>query len=73
MSQNNSSKTNSLEIIQKRSLIGRPKKQEGTIKALGLGRIGKKVIHADTPDIRGMINKVIHLIEVKEIKSGDKA
>ncbi len=56
-----------LEIIQTGSVIDRPKDQKATIKALGLSRPNKKVVHNDTPQIRGMIRKVEHLVTVKEI------
>jgi large subunit ribosomal protein L30 len=56
-----------LKITQIRSTIGRIKKQKETIKALGIGKLNQSVIHKDTPQIRGMIEKVKHLVEVKEI------
>ncbi len=54
-------------VKQKRSKIGRPLKQKRTLIALGLGKINKEVELVGTPQILGMINKVKHLIEVKEI------
>ena len=57
-----------LKIIQKRSIIDRAEPQKRTIKALGLGRPNYSVVHEDTPQIRGMIRKVIHLVEVEEVK-----
>ena len=54
-------------VKQKRSKIGRPSKQKKTLIALGLGKINKEVELLGTPQILGMINKVKHLIEVKEI------
>ena len=56
-----------LKITQIKSLIGRRQKQRGTIRALGLKRIDDSVEQADTPVIRGMINKVSHLVEVEEV------
>ncbi len=56
-----------LKITQIKSLIGRREKQRGTVRALGLKRINDSVEQADTPVIRGMINKVSHLVEVEEI------
>ncbi len=56
-----------LKITQVRSTIGRLPKHRRTIKALGLGRIRKTVTHEDTPQIRGMVKAVRHLIEVEEI------
>lgn len=60
--------TKKLKIIQTKSIIDRPKKQKLTIKALGLGRPNYQVIHNDTPQIRGMIKKVSHLVKVEEIE-----
>jgi large subunit ribosomal protein L30 len=56
-----------LKITQIRSTIGRIKKQKETIKALGIRKLYQSVIHEDTPQIRGMIEKVKHLVEVEEI------
>jgi large subunit ribosomal protein L30 len=56
-----------LKVTQIRSSIGTKPKQRGTLRSLGLGRIGKSRIHQDRPEIRGMIAKVPHLIEVQEI------
>jgi large subunit ribosomal protein L30 len=57
-----------LKVKQIRSIIDRPERQKLTIKALGLGRPNWEKIHNDTPQIRGMINKVIHLVEVSEFE-----
>ena len=57
-----------IKIIQTRSVIDRPKDQKRTIEALGLGRPNYERIHNDTPQIRGMINKVSHLVRFEEIK-----
>ena len=53
-----------IKVKQIHSTIDRPMKQKLIIKALGLGRINKVKEHNDTPQIRGMINKVKHLVEV---------
>lgn len=55
-----------LNITQVRSTIGCKPKQRGTIRALGLGRIGRTVTKPDTPEVRGMINRVPHLVDVEE-------
>ena len=55
-----------LKITQVRSTIRKIENQKRTIEALGLGRIGRTVEHADTPQIRGMIEKVHHLVTVEE-------
>ncbi len=57
-----------LKITQIRSVIDRPKDQKRTIEALGLGRPNYVKIHNDTPQIRGMVNKVSHLVKVEEIE-----
>lgn len=57
-----------LLITQTRSVIDRIEPQKRTIKALGLGRPNRTVVKEDTPQIRGMIRKVIHLVDVKEIE-----
>ncbi len=56
-----------LKVKLVRSLIGRPKKQREVVKGLGLGRINSEVTRKDCPEIWGMINKVPHLVEVKEL------
>ena len=56
-----------LKVTQIRSSIGTKPKQRGTLRALGLGRIGKTHVFPDKPEIRGMIAKVPHLIEVQEV------
>lgn len=55
-----------LHVKQVRSAIGRPEIQEKTLKALGLGRIGKSNDLPDNESVRGMIFKVKHLVEVVE-------
>jgi large subunit ribosomal protein L30 len=57
-----------IKIIQTRSIIDRPKDQKRTIEALGLGRPNWEKVHTDTPQIRGMIRKVTHLVRVEEFK-----
>ena len=55
-----------VKITQKKSLINRPVRQKRTIQALGLGKINRTVEVEATPQIKGMINKVHHLVEVTE-------
>ena len=55
-------------ITQIKSTIDRKENQKRTIIALGLGKIRKTVTHNDTPQIRGMIRAVNHLVTVEEIK-----
>ena len=54
-----------IKIKQVRSRIRCPKTQKRTLDALGLRKIGRVVEHDDNPAIRGMINKVKHLVEVE--------
>lgn len=53
-----------ITIKQVKSRNNRPIDQKRTLEALGLGRIGSVSEHEDTPSLRGMINKVSHLIEI---------
>ncbi len=57
-----------LRVTQIRSAQSRGAKQQGTMRALGIRRIGQSVEHEDVPVIRGMIRKIEHLVEVEEIK-----
>lgn len=61
-----------LKVRQIKSSIDVNKKHKLILEALGLGRIGKERIHRDTPQIRGMIEKVKYLIEVEEIEEERK-
>jgi large subunit ribosomal protein L30 len=56
-----------LKVTQTRSGIGCKPKQRGTLRALGLGRIGKSNTLPDRPEIRGMVAKVPHLVKVEEV------
>ncbi|MFN3505154.1 MAG: 50S ribosomal protein L30 [Caldimicrobium sp.] len=56
-----------VKIILKRSRFGWKPEHRETLKGLGLKKIGQAVIREDTPSIRGMINKVKHLVSVEEI------
>ena len=53
-----------IKLIQTRSKIGQTKGQRSTLKSLKLGKIGRIAEHKDSPDIRGMMRKVSHLIEI---------
>jgi large subunit ribosomal protein L30 len=59
-----------LRITWVKSSIGYSRRQKGTIRALGLRRLGDAVEQSDTPAIRGMVDKVSHLVEVEEISKG---
>jgi large subunit ribosomal protein L30 len=56
-----------LKVTQVRSGIGTKPKHRGTLRALGLGRIGKTNVLPDRPEIRGMIARVPHLVDVEEV------
>jgi len=58
-----------LKVTQVRSAIGVKPKQKGTLRALGLGRIGRSHTLPDRPEIRGMIARVPHLVQVEEVAS----
>jgi len=55
-----------LKITWKRSCIGYNRKQRLIVRSLGLRRLNHTVVHEDTPTIRGMLNKVPHLVEAVE-------
>jgi large subunit ribosomal protein L30 len=57
-----------LRIELVRSVIGRPRKQREVVKGLGLRRMRSHVIRRDCPEIRGMVNKIPHLLEVEELE-----
>jgi large subunit ribosomal protein L30 len=58
-----------LKVTQVRSSIGAKPKARGTLRALGLGRIGKSHVLPDRPEIRGMLARVPHLVTVEEVDS----
>ncbi len=60
-----------LKITQTKSIIGKTKRKKATIRALGLRKIRKVVIHEDTPQIRGMIKYVKELINVEPAYQGE--
>jgi large subunit ribosomal protein L30 len=55
-----------LKITQTRSQIGQTQKHRGTLRALGLGRIGRSVEREDTPETLGMLRKVRHLVRIED-------
>lgn len=55
-----------LKITMTKSEIGRPEKQRKVLRGMGLTKLNKSVILEDTPQVRGMINKVNHLVSVEE-------
>ena len=56
-----------LKVTQMKSVIGSIENHKRTVRALGLKRIRDEKVHADTPQIRGMIHKVRHLVRVEEV------
>lgn len=59
-----------VKITQVRSTIGQSKRHEGTLQALGLGRIGKTAEHKESPQLDGMLRQVRHLVRVDEKEGG---
>jgi large subunit ribosomal protein L30 len=55
-----------LRVTQIRSSIGQNERNRGTLRALGLGRIGKSAEHEDSPQLKGMLRKVRHLVRVED-------
>lgn len=56
-----------IKITQTGSRIGSTKRQKATLDALGLRKLNKTVEHENTPQIQGMIKKVMHLVKIEEI------
>lgn len=57
-----------LKVTQVRSIIGSKQGHKRTVRALGLKRIRDSRVHQDTPQIRGMVHKVQHLVHVEEVE-----
>lgn len=58
---------NKVQVTLKKSLIGSPETLRRTVEALGLRRINSTRVFTDSPGLRGMIQKVIHLVDVKPV------
>ena len=58
-----------IKVTQLKSGIGRPEKQRATLRGLGLKKLNQESTIADTPEIRGMLEKVAHLISWEEVES----
>lgn len=58
-----------LRVTKVKSAIGRQSGQKKTLEALGLGKVNSSRVHNDTPQIRGMLFKVKHLITVEEVEA----
>lgn len=61
-----------LKITLVKSFIGRPEAQRKILRGMGLGKVNKTVVLNDTPEIRGMVRKVTHLVEAVEIEGSGK-
>jgi large subunit ribosomal protein L30 len=55
-----------LRITQTRSQIGQSQRHRGTLRALGLGKIGRTAEHKESPELAGMLRKVRHLVKVED-------
>lgn len=60
-------KTKQIKVTLVKSGIGRPERQKNTLIGLGLGKLNRAVVREDTPCVRGMVNKVAHLVTVEEL------
>jgi len=58
---------NKLKVTQVKSAIGRMEKQRRVLRGLGLNGLNKEVVVDNTPSFRGMVKKVLHLVEVEEV------
>ena len=61
--------SNKLKVVLKKSTIGATEKQRSTVKGLGLRRPNHERILENTPAVRGMIKKVLHLVDVSEVEA----
>lgn len=57
-----------LKVTLVKSFIGRPQKHRQVLRGMGLGKLNKTVVLQDTPEIRGMIRKVSHLVSMEELE-----
>ncbi|XOQ50675.1 MAG: 50S ribosomal protein L30 [Acidaminococcus timonensis] len=58
-----------VKVTLTRSLIGYPKDQRATVKALGLTKIRSSVVKEDSPTLRGMLHKVAHMVKVEDVQA----
>jgi len=61
-----------LKITLVKSYIGRPEAQRRVLRGMGLGKVNRSVLLNDTPEIRGMIRKVVHLVAAVEVGESGK-
>ncbi len=57
-----------LKVTQVKSEIGGSERQRQNLRSLGLRKIGDSVVKPDTPEFRGMVNQVFHLVKIEEVK-----
>ena len=62
---------NKLRITLIKSYIGRPESQRRILMGMGLGKLNRAVLLEDTPEIRGMVRKVCHLVSMEEVKGSE--
>ncbi len=62
-------KTRALRITLVRSLVGYPERQHQAARGLGLRKIRSSVVRPDTPEIRGLVGKIVHLVKVDAVES----
>ncbi len=60
-----------LRITQIKSYIGRPEKHRRVLRGMGLGKMNRSVLLNDTPEIRGMVQKVVHLVAMEEVEGSN--
>jgi large subunit ribosomal protein L30 len=58
-----------IKVTLRKSAIGYSLRQKKTVKGLGLGKLNSSRVLEDTPQIRGMVQKVIHLVDIEEVSS----
>jgi large subunit ribosomal protein L30 len=56
-----------IRVTQTRSQIGQSERHRGTLRALGLGKIGRSAEHSESPQLAGMLRKVRHLVKVEDV------
>jgi large subunit ribosomal protein L30 len=61
-----------LKITLVKSFIGRPENQRKVLRGMGLGKVSRTVLLVDTPEIRGMVRKVEHLVTAEEVEGNGK-
>jgi len=61
-----------LKITLVKSFIGRPEAQRKVLRGMGLGKVNSTVVLNDTPEIRGMVRKVVHLVAAVEVEESGK-